>query len=167
MSKGQTEVLNHEQIADRITRIAWQVYEDFAEETEVILAGIAGGGYRFAELIREELEKISPLNIKLIKVVINKDNPRAEPPRVSKELNFDGKQIVVVDDVLNSGSTLIYGVRYFLDFDAKGISTAVLVDRSHKRYPVKGDFKGISLSTGILEHVSVQLDKLPYSVVIS
>ena len=167
MTSSQTEVLNHQQITDRITRIAWQMYEDFANEDELILAGIAARGHRLAELIQAELSAISPINARVIKVVINKEDPLAIDPQVSTDENFDGKQIIVVDDVLNSGATLIYGVRYFLNYRTKGIRTAVLVDRSHKRYPVKGDFKGISLSTSILEHVEVQIHEEPYSVVIS
>jgi pyrimidine operon attenuation protein/uracil phosphoribosyltransferase len=60
-----------------------------------------------------------------------------------------------VDDVLNSGTTLVYGVRHFLDVPLKKFKTAVLIDRNHKKYPVKADFKGISLSTSLLEHVNV------------
>jgi pyrimidine operon attenuation protein/uracil phosphoribosyltransferase len=167
MTSSQTEVLNHQQITDRIRRIAWQIFEDFANEPKIILAGIAERGHRFAELIKEELDAISPIEAKLIKVVIHKDDPLAKDPVVDTDEDFEDKQIIVVDDVLNSGATLIYGVRFFLKFRVKGIRTAVLVDRSHKRYPVKGDFKGISLSTGIMEHVEVQILKEPYSVVIS
>lgn len=167
MSSGQTEVLNHQQITDRIRRIAWQIYEDFATEPGIILAGIAERGYRFAELIKNELDAISPIQSDLIKLVIHKDDPLAKEPVVDSDQDFNEKQVIVVDDVLNSGATLIYGVRFFLNYRTKGIRTAVLVDRSHKRYPVKGDFKGISLSTSIMEHVEVQIHEQPYSVVIS
>jgi pyrimidine operon attenuation protein/uracil phosphoribosyltransferase len=57
---------------------------------------------------------------------------------------------------VNSGTTLIYAVRHFLNVPKK-FKTAVLVDRNHKKYPVKADFKGISLSTSLLEHVQVVL----------
>ena len=167
MSNVQTEVLNHSQIMARIKRIAWQIYEDFAEENELILAGIADGGYRFAELIQMELSAISPIKVLLLRIRINKKDPLADPPVLEGSTDPNDKQIIVVDDVLNSGSTLIHGVKYFLNYKTRGIRTAVLVDRSHKRYPVKGDFKGISLSTGILEHVEVQIEREPYLVVIS
>lgn len=167
MTKSETEVLNHQQITDRIVRIAWQMYEDFSGEESLILAGIAERGYRFAELLKAELGKISPIRVDLIKITINKDNPLAKEPETDSDLNFEDRHIIVVDDVLNSGATLIYGVRYFLNYRTRGIRTAVLVDRSHKRYPVKGDFKGISLSTSLMEHVEVQIHQEPYSVVIS
>jgi pyrimidine operon attenuation protein/uracil phosphoribosyltransferase len=66
---------------------------------------------------------------------------------------------VLIDDVLNSGTTLIYGVRHFLDVPLKKFKTAVLVDRNHKQYPVKADFKGLSLSTSLRENVQVVLDE--------
>ena len=162
-----TEVLNHQQIADRIRRISWQIYEDFLGEQEVILAGIAERGYQLAILLSKELSAISPLAVEVMRIKVNKEDPLAKAPELDGSTKLEGKHVIVVDDVLNSGATLIYGVRYFLDYRVKGIKTAVLVDRSHKNYPVKGDFKGISLSTSIQEHVQVQLDKEPYSVVIS
>jgi pyrimidine operon attenuation protein/uracil phosphoribosyltransferase len=63
--------------------------------------------------------------------------------------------LVLVDDVLNSGTTLIYGIKHFLEVPLKRFNTAVLINRNHKKYPVKADFKGISLSTSLKEHISV------------
>ena len=59
---------------------------------------------------------------------------------------------------LNTGKTLIYAVSYFLQAPVKSIKTAVMVNRNHKKFPIKADFKGISLSTTVSEHVSVILD---------
>jgi len=66
--------------------------------------------------------------------------------------------LVLVDDVLNSGTTLIYGVKHFLEVPLKKFKTAVLVNRNHKKYPIKADFKGISLSTSLHEHVNIHLE---------
>ena len=162
-----TEVLDHQQITDRIRRIAWQIYENYHHEDEVILAGIADRGFQLAELLQSKLTEISPLKIQLLRIRVNKKDPLADAPAVEPQLDFQGKSIIVVDDVLNTGSTLIYGVRYFLDYKVKAIATAVLVDRSHKRFPVKADHKGLSLSTSMLEHVEVKIDREPYSVVVS
>ena len=71
---------------------------------------------------------------------------------------FLNKTVVVVDDVLNTGSTLIYAVKYFLNIPVKKIQTAVIINRNHKKFPIKADFKGISLSTTIKEHVDVVLE---------
>ncbi len=165
---SHTEVLNHRQIEHKIQRIAWQIYESHQAENEILLAGIASKGFLLAEEIKKVLEQISPLQINLYKITINKKNPLATKPTIEppiKELN--DKAVLVIDDVLNTGSTLIYGVKYFLESPVKRITTAVLVDRNHKNFPVKADFKGLSLSTSMMEHVEVFMEKEPYSVVVS
>ena len=86
---------------------------------------------------------------------MNKSNPRDTVKSSSPIENFKDHSIVIIDDVLNTGSTLIYAVSYFLQIPVKQINTAVMVNRNHKKYPIKADFKGISLSTSIKEHVSV------------
>ena len=105
------------------------------------------------------ITELSSLNIKLCGLTIDKKNPLNN---ISTSLNsdeFKNKSIVVVDDVLNSGSTLMYAVKHFLETELKQLKTAVLVDRNHKKYPIKADFKGVSLSTSIQNHVKVEFDK--------
>ncbi len=148
-------ILTQEQIQHITRRIAYQVYETFVEEKEIVIAGILKSGYVFAKKIADELTSISDIKILLCEVEINKQHPVA-PIRTSlTEEEYTQKAIVLVDDVMNSGATLIYGVRHFLNVPVKKFKTAVLVDRNHKNYPVKADFKGISLSTSTLEHIQV------------
>jgi len=150
-------ILNQDQIKNKIRRIAYQIYESNVNETELILAGIDSNGYTFAKKIKSELDKISDINVVLCKVIVDKKNPLSEVKTSIKENDYANKSIVLVDDVLNSGSTLIYGVKHFLNVPLKQFKTAVLVNRNHKKYPVKADFKGISLSTSLHEHVEVIL----------
>lgn len=152
---SQKIILNHLEIDHKIKRIAYQIYETFADETEIIIAGIANNGFVFAQKISEVLERISDIKVSLCEVHIDKQNPfNTITTSLTKE-KYSNNNIVLVDDVLNSGSTLIYGVKHFLEVPVKKFKTAVLVDRNHKRYPVKVDFKGISLSTSLMEHVDV------------
>ena len=102
---------------------------------------------------------ISNLNIKLCSLKIDKKNPLNNISTSLNSSEYKNKSIVVVDDVLNSGSTLMYAVKHFLDTELRQLKTAVLVDRNHKKFPIKADFKGVSLSTSIQNHVKVQFDK--------
>ena len=152
-------ILNHQEIGHKIKRIAYQIYETFIDDTEIVIAGIASNGFEFAKKIAFELEIISPIRPILCKVFIDKNNPKAKISTSIEADVYENKSLVLVDDVLNSGTTLVYGVKHFLEVDLKKFKTAVLVDRNHKKYPVKVDFKGISLSTSLQEHVNVIFEK--------
>ena len=168
MTISNTEVLNHQEVEARIKRIAWQILENHHEDDEIILAGIVNKGYRLAELIAEQLKEISPLKVSLHKLMVDKKNPLESKTELTPSRDsFESTSVIVVDDVLNTGSTLIYGVKYFLDFKLKDLNTVVLVDRNHKYFPVKADYKGLSLSTNLMEHVEVNLKEAPYSVIVS
>lgn len=151
----QNIILTQQQIQQITKRIAYQIYETFVDEKEVVIAGIANSGYVFAQKIAVEVEKISDLKIVLGRVEVNKQDPLQEVKTDLQTSDYENKSLVLVDDVMNSGATLIYGIKYFLEVPLKKFKTAVLVNRNHKKFPVKADFKGISLSTSSLEHVQV------------
>ena len=148
-------ILTDTEIRHKTKRIAYQIYETFSTEKEVILAGIASNGYVFAQKIAEELRQISDLKVTLCEVKINKQDPKGPVVTSIPKESYENKGLVLIDDVLNSGTTLIYGVKHFLEVTLSKFKTAVLVDRNHKKYPVKADFKGISLSTSLQEHIQV------------
>lgn len=152
-------ILNSEQIEHKVRRIAYQIYEANVEETQLILAGISSSGFLFAQKLKHVLDDISDLEIILCEVKIDKKNPLNPVETSIPASAYENKSIVLIDDVLNSGTTLIYGVKHFLEVPLKRFKTAVLVDRSHKKYPVKADFKGISLSTSLNEMVQVHFIK--------
>ncbi len=157
---GQNIILNHQEIEHKIRRIAYQIYETFADEDEIVLAGIAHNGYILAEKISVVLQNISDITIVLCEVKIDKQHPfNVITTSIDKEV-YSHKNLVLVDDVLNSGTTLVYGVKHFLEVPIKKFKTVVLIDRNHKKYPVKADFKGISLSTSSKEHVHVVFEEL-------
>ena len=108
-----------------------------------------------AQRLAEMLQDIAPMHFSLCKVAIDKSNPRAPITTSMPAEAYRDKAVVLIDDVLNSGTTLIYGVRHFLNVPLSRFKTAVLVNRNHKKYPVKADFKGISLSTSLNENVAV------------
>ena len=152
-------ILNHKEINHKTKRIAYQIYETFSSEKEVVLAGIASNGYIFADEIAFELTQISDLKVTLCEVKIDKQNPKNTITTSIPKEAYENKGLVLIDDVLNSGTTLIYGVKHFLEASLSKFKTAVLVDRNHKKYPVKADFKGISLSTSLQEHIQVVFEE--------
>lgn len=158
MTAVKNTILTHKEITHKIRRIAYQIYESNVFEETVILAGIDSNGYLLAKKLKQNLDKISALKTTLCKVVIDKKNPLAPVVTSIPEKDYENKSVVLIDDVLNSGGTLIYGVKHFLNVPLKQFKTAVLVNRNHKKYPVKADFKGISLSTSLKEHVGVVLE---------
>ena len=148
-------ILTNEQIKNKTRRIAYQIYETNCNEKEIIIAGINGNGYVFAQNIATILNDIAELNVILCEVKIDKKNPRKEITTSIPSNEYKNKSLVLVDDVLSSGTTLIYGIKHFLEVPLKIFNTAVLINRNHKKYPVKADFKGISLSTSMQEHINV------------
>ncbi|WP_299326337.1 phosphoribosyltransferase family protein [uncultured Maribacter sp.] len=155
----QQTILSHLQIQHKIERIAYQIYEANVSEEEIIIAGIDGGGLAFAKKIVTKLKKITEAKIVLCKLSMDKTDPLSSGVTTSlPDADFVNKSVVIVDDVLNSGTTLIYGVHHFLKTPLKQLKTAVLVNRNHKKYPVKADYKGISLSTSLQEHVNVHFE---------
>ncbi|MDI1353876.1 MAG: phosphoribosyltransferase family protein [bacterium] len=160
------KILTTIEIQHIMNRLAFQVYENNFSEKELLVVGIDGNGYTIATQIFEKLKEISPLKIKLGKITIDKDEPwKTEAVMDFKEKDFVNKTIVLVDDVLNSGKTLIYAVKLFLDKPVKKLNTVILVDRSHARFPVKADFVGLTLSTTLQEHIKADFSKKGKEVV--
>jgi pyrimidine operon attenuation protein/uracil phosphoribosyltransferase len=151
-------ILNNEQINHKIRRIAYQVLELNTNEKEIILAGIAKNGFVLAKKLKKVLIEISKIKIVLCEVKIDKNNPLNTVETSLNKEEYKNKSLILVDDVLNSGTTLMYSIKHFLDVPLKQFKTAVLVNRNHKKYPVKADFKGVSLSTTLQDNITVEFN---------
>ncbi len=160
MPQLQTLVLNEQQVALKIKRIAWEILERHASEDKLVMVGISKSGFWLATQVQKELLAVSDLEIALVEMKINKKEPLDNAIELSMPLQaFDYANVVLIDDVLNSGKVLMYGIRHLLTQPLKKLTTAVLVDRNHKLFPVKADVKGLSLSTSMNEHVAVKINK--------
>ena len=162
----KNKILNTDQIKKIVKRIAYQIQENNLEYSEIILIGVYNNGYMLAKIIEKELKQISKSSIELITIKINKKNPLDKIDLDCKKEYLTNKSIVLIDDVLHTGRTLIYCVKHLLDMSPINFNTVVLVDRNHKKFPIKVDFKGISLSTSMSEHVDVVFEKNESYVVI-
>jgi pyrimidine operon attenuation protein/uracil phosphoribosyltransferase len=147
-------------VKQKLNRLAYEVYENNFNEKFLLIVGIEGNGYKFAATLADKLKEISGLKIQLGKITINKEEPWEGKPSLDfSEKDFTNKTVVLVDDVLNSGKTLTYAVKLFLDKPVKKLSTVILVDRNHTRFPVKADFVGLRLSTTLQEHIEADFSK--------
>ena len=153
------KILENTQILNKIKRISLQIIESNLDSTKIIICGIEKNGALLAQKICTELNHISKKNIIFCSMKINKLNP-TENIQLSIDINECKNQpVVIVDDVLSSGKTLTYALKHFLDIRVESIKTAVLVNRSHKKFPISADFKGINLSSSLQNHVDVVLTK--------
>jgi pyrimidine operon attenuation protein/uracil phosphoribosyltransferase len=154
------KILDSDQIERKFQRMARQLLEAHHSESEIILMGIEGQGKEVALRLHTILAKIGKLKIHIRNIKLDKENPLSQEIvcNASKE-EIQSKVVVIVDDVLNSGKTLIYAVKHILDSGPKGVYTTVLVDRIHRSFPVRADYCGLSLSTHLNEHISVKLSK--------
>lgn len=151
-------ILSKKQIAQKTTRIAYEIYENNFSEKKVILAGIKEQGYDFALLIKKELASISKMDVQMVAVSLDKEAPtQSEITLDCNILDLKNTTIILIDDVSNTGRTLAYSLKPFLNIRIKKLETAVLVNRSHTKFPISIKYSGYELATTIKEHVEVVL----------
>lgn len=141
----------------KLRRMALEIIENNSDESEIILAGIRESGTVVAKNIQKMMAGFSQLKTQLINITIDKKNPKEIT--LSHSLDFTGKVIIIIDDVANSGRTVLYALKPFLDFYPKKIQTLVLVERSHNSFPVCPDYIGLSVATTLQEHIFVEVDE--------
>lgn len=153
---GNNYILNDVIAGKKLLRMAYEILENNLKEKEIILAGIRESGSVVARNIQKLLAGLSPLKTEMITISLDKKHPNDVV--INKSINFNDKVIIVIDDVANSGRTLLYALKPFLAFHPKKIQTLVLIDRTHKAFPIKPDYVGISIATTLQEHIYVEVD---------
>ena len=153
----KTEVLDQDQILRICNRFAFQILENSIHSDVIHLIGIKEKGFDIAKIVKRELKSITKKNISLSSIKIDKKNPK-DSVLSDSNLNKNIDTIFLIDDVLNTGKTLIYSLSFLLKFNFKSIKTLVLIDRNHKQFPIKVDYKGISLSTNINDNIKLLND---------
>ena len=152
----KTLILDQQKIALKLQRMAYQIWEKNNSEKEIILIGIEGSGIVVAQALAKHLKEISPLKVVEQRINLDKKNPLITPAEL--EGNFNNKTIILVDDVANSGRTLLYAMKPLLEHNIKKILLAVLVDRKHKSFPIVPDIVGHTIATTLQEHIEVECD---------
>lgn len=154
MNKDRILILDKDRIGWKLQRMAYEIWEHNSNEKKIVLLGIQGSGLAVANALAAKLKAISPIEVEVVTLKINKRKPLANDIVIDADLS--GTTVVLVDDVANSGKTLLYALRPVLDFELKKVMVAVLVDRKHKSFPVSPDIVGHSVATTLQEHIEVE-----------
>jgi pyrimidine operon attenuation protein / uracil phosphoribosyltransferase len=153
-------ILDSDLVKQKIRRMAFEVYEHNFKEKNIVIAGIDGQGYVLAKLLAKQIESISPVEVKLVKISLDKQAPEQSEISLDCDLKeLKKKSIVMVDDVLNTGRTFAYGMKPFLNIEVKKIEIAVLINRGLSLFPIHAQFSGYEVSTTIKDHIEVILSK--------
>ncbi len=150
-------LLNAEQAAYKLDRLAYEIYENNINEPEIVFVGIADRGVDIAKVLKKKVEKISNIKIKLVIAHIDKESPVNS--HLSESFSIKGRNILIVDDVANSGKTILFVLKNFLTEIPSKIQIAVLIDRKHKRFPVSSDYIGMQISTTLQDNIIVEVEK--------
>ena len=154
---GRNYILDEHVAEKKMRRMALEILENNADEKEIILAGIQENGSAVAKTIDGLLKEFADIKTTCIDIALDKRKPGEI--KLSKELDFTSRVIILIDDVANSGKTLLYALKPILNFHPKKIQTLVLVERTHKKFPIKPDYVGISIATTLQEHIYVEVEK--------
>ena len=155
MATEKKYILSKEVVEKKLRRMAFEILENNIDEKEIILAGIRESGSVVAKVIQGMLAEISSIKTELITITLDKKEPT--DVSLSKSIDFNGKVIILIDDVSNSGKTLLYALKPFIEFHPKKIQTLVLVERTHTSFPVRPDYVGLSIATTLQEHIFVEV----------
>ena len=154
----KSKILDVQEIDQKLKRLSWQVYEQNSAEKEIIVVGISERGLILANKLATHLQEISKIKTKIAHLELDKDSPYNKEVDLNlEEKDYANRVVILVDDVLNSGKTLMYAAKHFLTTPLIRLAIMVLVDRNHNRYPIKADYIGLSLATTLQEYINVKL----------
>jgi pyrimidine operon attenuation protein / uracil phosphoribosyltransferase len=139
----------------KIERMALEIAERNTDATHIVLAGIPDNGVVIAQKLVPLIQQFFSGTIDVVEVSLNKQHP--EEVVISEEIDFNNKVVILIDDVANRGKTMMYALKPFLNFYPQKIQTLVLVERSHKAFPVQPDYVGLSIATTLQEHIYVEV----------
>ena len=154
------KILDNRQVDQKIERLAYQILENNIEEGEITFLGINNNGLRFARLLKEAFEKVGDNSARLGNIKLNPAKPASDPIDIDIDIDsLNSCNIIIVDDVANTGRTIFYAIKPLLEILPAKIEAAVMVDRKHKKFPIQVDYVGLSLATTLKENIKVSLNR--------
>jgi len=151
------QILTEEVALKKLKRIALEVAERNFNEKELLLIGIKENGIVIAQIISKLMKAVFTGSITVVALSMNKKKPTTIT--IEKDIDIDGKTILLIDDVANSGRTMLYALKPLLEKHPKKIQTLALVERTHKTFPVDVNYVGLSISTTLNEHITIEVGK--------
>ena len=153
----KNQILSREVAEKKMQRIALEIASQLYGENEpLVIIGIAGGGMVIAEKLYSLLTPLLQVPVQIITCQLNKKKPEAIS--YTGETDFNNKHVLLVDDVTNTGRTLLYALKPLLQFYPRSIQTMSLVERMNKNFPVKIDYIGLSIATTLQDHIQVEVE---------
>ena len=149
-------ILDAATAAKKLERMAYEIVEENIDESSLLLVGIRESGSVIARNIQQLLAKISSIPTQLVTLSLDKRYPYEVTP--SEPIDTNDKVVIVIDDVANSGRTMLYALKPLLEQLPKKIQTLALVERTHKTFPIEVDYIGYSVSTTLDEHICVEVE---------
>ena len=140
----------------KLRRMALEVTEQNYGEKELVLVGIKHSGLIIANKISNYLKEV--FTGAVIVAALNMDKKNPTTITIEPSIDFNGKIVLLIDDVANSGKAMLYALKPFLETYPKKIQTLALVERTHKSFPVVVDYVGLSISTTLDEHIYVEVE---------
>ena len=149
-------ILNKETADKKLRRMALEVAERNFDNDFLVLIGIRENGIHIARKIAAYLQPVFTGKIQVVELWLDKKNPGEI--KLSEDINFNDKSILLIDDVANSGRTMLYALKPLLQHKPKQIETLALVERTHKKFPIAVYYIGLSISTSLQEHIIVDVE---------
>lgn len=150
------QILTAEVANRKLRRMALQVVEQNYSATQLLLVGIKANGTVIAEKIHQHLKEVFAGEVIVLELSLDKKKPGIIS--LNESIDFNNKVIILIDDVANSGRTMLYALKPLLAQYPKKIQTLALVERTHKTFPVAVDYVGFSVSTTLDEHICVEVE---------
>lgn len=163
--KFKSNLMKTDDIIRALKRIAHQIAEKNSGVENVVILGIKNGGIPIAHQLAENLKAIEDVRVPYatLDITAHRDDKKDSPEDVIKnEIPFDvdGKDVVLVDDVLYTGRTARAALDAVSDLGrAKSIQLAVLIDRGHRELPIRADFVGKNIPTSHTETILIDFDE--------
>ena len=155
MIKSKQTILNSSEIKSKINRISISIIEDFYNKQAITIVGFKENGYTIGQFLKDNIEKNHPMKVDLHKIEVQKNKYIIYPELKQTQK----KNVFLVDDVLKSGKTIMYGISEILKYNIESLKTIILVNRNHHKFPIKADYVGLNLSTTLKDHIEVKLTK--------